>query len=370
MTETPLETEMSAEAKLEELTVDRKTDLPSLGRADSAFVRMHFDVWNKIDDHPRQRDSRRHKNAKHFRELKEAGKGAVRAKMYDVHAAVLKGHWYKVDGHTRTYLWNNNELPPPEDGYLNVRVSKVRSREELNALYETFDNPSAAERPYEKNYGALKELGLTLKSKRLRTGFFSDALSLAIRGRCRGQVEPWMLDLDQAGAIGVYSEELKQIDELNLRPDLFTSGPLAAALVMMAINKRSLGFWRDLNDRRTFRSPDGHADDPPGAILRMIQSTGHDNKRARHPLWQQKLFGCSLRACNEWLQAKKDGKEKWYKNLPMPADPYPFIERVRKKKKLDYSPKLFRPPEEFSGTLTEPNPAERLQKKALYAPKK
>ena len=89
--------------------------------------------WIALPDHPHHRNTVRHASAAHLGQAKRAT-GALASLLAHVVAACWEGAYYKVDGHTRSYLWERGELPRP-DG-LHVTIYRVASRAELDALYE------------------------------------------------------------------------------------------------------------------------------------------------------------------------------------------------------------------------------------------
>lgn len=107
-----------------------------------------------LPDHPRQRDTARH-----------AAKAAKRhlADTFVTHdrvvAAKYRGKWYKVDGHTRAYLWENGQLRKPT----HVTVDKYwcSTKAEFDRLYKAFDNMGAAENARDLAFGILQEAGIT-----------------------------------------------------------------------------------------------------------------------------------------------------------------------------------------------------------------
>ena len=71
--------------------------------------RLSLKQWTAIPSNPLQRDEIRHGKYAVKHHLDEAVGGHI-----VVHAACLpNGMYFKLDGHTRNYLWNANILPPP-----------------------------------------------------------------------------------------------------------------------------------------------------------------------------------------------------------------------------------------------------------------
>ena len=84
--------------------------------------RMGVRQWVNVPDNPRQRDTVRHANKAKRKHLKEADEAHG-----IVFAAMLDGEiTWKLDGHTRAYLWDTGELELPK-GKLTVVCFNVSS---------------------------------------------------------------------------------------------------------------------------------------------------------------------------------------------------------------------------------------------------
>jgi len=308
---------------------------------------MHFDAWRQLPNHPRQRDTATHAaRAKHFKEAKKTS-GAITEGLASVVAAVFKGNWYKVDGHSRTLLWDLGEIQMPPGKMLHVRVHEVRSRQELNHLYRMFDNPSAAERPYEQIFGAMRELGMEIHSKRLHRGHFKEALNLAIRGVGAARQPTGMAELDLYAATAVYRDEIIMLDNLSKRgldPNIFTTGPLAAAMVSVFLWPETEEMWKNLADGVWQKTLEGF--DAPGIITDTIDKIQKKNV-ARDREEQERLFRSCLMTAKVWTKARRQGKERWFKRIPTGLDPFQLLEEVRTWKGYGYEATLFRPPHEL-----------------------
>lgn len=305
------------------------------------IVMMDWAVWRDLPSHPRQRDTERHAKAKHFIEAKASNKRIVKEHLAHVTAAIYRGRWYKVDGHTRTFLWENGSLKLPDDHTLRVTVFECRTRDELNKLYTMFDNPSAAERSYEQVYGAMRELNMELRSKRLRRGHFKDALFLAIRALPSAR-QPNVGDLDLYKATAVYKKELMKLDTMSKRglvPSTFLTGVLAAALVSVKLWPKTIELWRALNEDEWERR--GGRSDAAGILAQHINMARGNENLTRSSQWQEHLFRMALMAAKKWNEANEKGETHWFKAVPRELDPVPLIEAVRKKERLGFDLTLF-----------------------------
>lgn len=123
-------------------------------------VYLSPEEWAAIPANPRQRDTERH-----------AAKAVHLRKPHPVHAfvsmAVLPdGRRYKLDGHTRSFLWEKGDVEAPT--LLTVDTWNCDNVEQVKQLYGVFDNASAVETTADRMFGAYREHGLEFKSPLLR----------------------------------------------------------------------------------------------------------------------------------------------------------------------------------------------------------
>lgn len=332
-------------------TISSTDQLPASAPAEGV-VMMSFEVWRGLKTHPRQRDTERHAKAKHFMEARTST-GVVLDRLNHVTAAVWNGEWYKVDGHTRTHLWEAGELPKPQDDTLRVTVYECKTRDELNHLYMTFDSPSAAERSFEQIYGAMRELGVTLNSKRLRRGHFKDALFMGIRGLPASRQPPKAADVDLYKATAFFKDELLMLDQASPRgldPSVFLTGILAAALITTKLWPETIELWAQLNDGQWRRTSSGQSD-APGILTQEIMKARGNERVTRSSRWQEQLFGMALMAAKKWHEGHEKGETHWFRVAPRRLDPVPLIEQMRKEAGKGLEPTLFIDPELISERL-------------------
>lgn len=215
----------------------------------SYTVQMSSARWASLADHPRERDAQRQARKTHW-QLARAAHGAVLETLRWVVAAEWNGQIYKVDGHTRSLLWMSGALPDP--GLVFATVYRCQSREELNALYATFDTQSAAVTMYDRVTGAYREQGLELRSKRLRAGTIVDALSIAQRGIARSTeaVGECDEDWDVYNAVATFAPELRLLDSVDPQPEVFHTGIVSAALLALALDTGTIDFFALLSRGR------------------------------------------------------------------------------------------------------------------------
>ncbi|MFO1351547.1 MAG: hypothetical protein U1F68_13120 [Gammaproteobacteria bacterium] len=290
---------------------------------------MTVQDWCELPDHPRQRNTARHAHAGHWMLAKQA-KGAVLDHLAHVTAAVLEGNYYKVDGHTRAYLWETGQLKAPDT--LHVTMYRVASKAELNELYTVFDTQSAAETSFDKVFGAYREHGLTLTSKRLKNGFIVDALNIALRGVTRANQDKRKFpEIDIYKAVGAFKDELMLLDGVNPQPEVYYSGVIAAALIALSLYPHGIDFFQKLAGREGNKR-NGRMD-PVEAVLVFV-----DRLKQERSSWvnaqQEELCARTFRAFLAWEQGRQDKGQFWFKSKLRAIDVRPFIQEMKVKKAI------------------------------------
>lgn len=285
-------------------------------------LKMSVDDWIKTPNHPRQRDTVRHARASHWREAKLA-EGALEAHLHHVTGAVLDGQLYKVDGHTRAYLWEIGELKRPQE--VIVTAYRVQSKQELLDLYKAVDVFSAAETLRDRVAGAFREHGFTPKSILFSRSLLTDALHIALRGVPRGKRSKLLREFDVYKAVGVFMPEIVMLDQFEPDVHVFRSGVTAAALIMLCLDRKSAGFFQKLAEK-SGEKIEGKMD-PVESVLSLI-SEFKLQKYRRPPLAQVDLCGRCIRAALCWMEGR-DSKAYWRNNRPTPVDVSAYVEKVR-----------------------------------------
>ena len=272
----------------------------------SYLAQVPLQMWLAIPPHPRQRDAR--KQAKTISDFLSAAKGAQRERLRWVTAADLEGQVFKVDGHARSVFWELNPSHAPDQ--VIVTVFRCDSREDLNALYATFDAAGAAETMYDRVCGAYHEHGLTLNSKRLRYGSIVDALHIATRGTPRAADAA---DLDVYEAVGAFRAELLTLDALDPQPEVFVTGLVAASLIALSLSSVAAGEFFGKVSAGQGSKKEGRPD-PVERVLLRGQSLQKANT-TRQRIMQVELCGAALMAFDAW-RAGEGNEEYW--NLEFP----------------------------------------------------
>ena len=305
--------------------------LVDTGRIMTAHLTV--EAWISLPDHPHHRHVAQHANAIHLQHARQA-KGAVASLLSHVVAACWEGVYYKVDGHTRGYLWQCGALPRPDR--VHVTIYRVGSRTELDALYATFDISTALKTGYDQVLAGFRDCGLQLQSARLKQGFLSDALNIALRGVPRDLQDPVSLDLDIYRAVAVFKTELELLDGIDPQPSPFFSGVVAAALLGLALFKTKpvLDFFVRLN-REEGQRKRGRSD-PVDAVLLAIEKMRLE-KIAIQASVQGELCARVMRGLQTWLLGPKQNRQQyWLQNAIHPANMAPVLAALKAKKEIEY----------------------------------
>lgn len=184
--------------------------------------------WSDVETNPRQRDTERH--AKRARHLKTWHPDHALVVM----AALPDGKRYKIDGHTRAYLWTN-DFPPPLGTEIFATVWACPSRAEVMSLYDVHDNQAATESKLEKIFGAMRQYDVQFSSPLLASG----------NGLITGITLPSELAYGGEhsninGGFKSWLPELKLLDEVGPTGNkLFPAPMLAAAILILRRHGRN-----------------------------------------------------------------------------------------------------------------------------------
>lgn len=201
------------------------------------YIDMTPAEWADVPDNPRQRDTELHAH-------KAAYLNDFRPPHAMVDMAVLPdGQRFKLNGHTRSYLWVNNKVPAPPT--LRVTVYVLNSYADVLEAYAWFDNALAAEKGADIIQGAFKANGVRLQSGMLRNGRVGSALRLLFGQYSNAYGKDWRDYELVYQAVRHFSAELKMLDEVSPTPKLFPPGIQMAALIT---------FKHDDGDARDFWS--------------------------------------------------------------------------------------------------------------------
>jgi len=196
-------------------------------------IEMTPQQWADIHDNPRQRDTEAHaKRAAHLRTPHPSHVKVNAARSPD-------GTFYKLDGHTRSYLWKTGQVPAPDK--LFVDVWNCFSLQDVKDLYATFDSRAAVETSPDQMFGGIRESGLSFQSELLKSNRYAAALRYGYE---------LLFGQNPARAISVYdllkywTPELKLLDECEPTRKRFHTGVAVAALITFRrYGREASDFW-------------------------------------------------------------------------------------------------------------------------------
>lgn len=184
--------------------------------------KMSVNEWIDVLDNPIQRNTEVHAKKALRNHLKSSS--PIQAK---VSAAELPdGTLIKLDGHTRSLLWETGRLERPDVVYCDVY--HVQNLEMAKLLYSHFDNPIAAENAIDRLSGALRDANIVLKSPYLMNGL-SSALRVLEGGKSAGHIY---------GSVLLWKREIEMLDSLCLKSQGANSGRILGCLALL--RKRNL----------------------------------------------------------------------------------------------------------------------------------
>lgn len=183
-------------------------------------VEMSPTEWATILDNPRQRDTEAH--ARRADHLKTPHPAHLKVNM----ARLPDGRKYKLDGHTRSFMWQSGAVEAPP--MLSVDVWNCRTLEDAKGLYSTFDSKKAVESAADQIFGAKREHGIKYESPLLANGKFSAGMRFA-EGCLFG--DSVARDLSIYDLLANWGDELSMLDDCKPTTKRFHTGIIAAALL-------------------------------------------------------------------------------------------------------------------------------------------
>ncbi len=162
-------------------------------------IEMTVDDWIKVPDHPRQRNTESRARMALRGHLKDLAKPHC-----FVDAVRFRGQLFKLNGHTRAFLWEQKKLNRPPS--LTVNVVESKTDREFKELYDMYDSKKAAKTTKDTLYGACREIGLDLTSGLLKSHGFTSQLR-----RCSGDTKSSLYAI-----VIAWQEEIRALDDLGL----------------------------------------------------------------------------------------------------------------------------------------------------------
>jgi hypothetical protein len=249
--------------------------------------------------------------------------------------AKVDGELYKLNGLQRQLAWTSGKLKTPEN--LVAQIIEITAADFL-ALTEEIQAKRKASLPVNEYVKAIyKELGLSFNSARFKEGLISEAITVAFRGRPRALQDKRFIkervELNLKKAIELFSEELLFIDSLDPKPELFLTGVLAAALIMLggtSPNTDIREFLVRLNNHQG-EIKDG-LEDPVAGLLRVLEGYRMSDRNAQS---QMTIDLCKkvIQSITLW-QEGADSPKFWRKKLITGIDHMPYIRKLKHQKQV------------------------------------
>ena len=194
--------------------------------------------WAVIAENPRQRDTeKRARKAKYLHTPHPTHRAVNMAILPD-------GRRIKLDGHTRSYLWQNGQdigIPVSAPAVLAVTVWWCSTLAAACDLYQTFDSQGAVESPQDQLFGAKREQNAQFTSPYFKDSTFSSGLRLAYEALF-GQ--PPARGASTYELLRYWMPEMRLLDPCGPTRTRFCAGLVAAALLSLRrYGPRVVGFW-------------------------------------------------------------------------------------------------------------------------------
>lgn len=263
------------------------------------FIQLTIDEWILVADCPVQRDTQRHAE----KSIKKHLKNRSRTQSL-VSAALLNNQLIKLDGHTRSFCWQNNWLKRPESNLVDVSVYPCKVIDEVINLYYEFDGQSQGKDCKDKTDSAFKECQFTPSSGLIKDGSLTYALQMAT-GKFSNNFN---LRIHSAEWLSV----LKLIDKANFTRSRFPAAIFAACLITVRVfGEIAMIFWRsyyqDAGEKKN-----GACDGVQALSELLLKRKAQDMVGGRN--CAKNILGCSLYCFECWK------KEKWLIHSPRCLD--------------------------------------------------
>ncbi|MBR0802865.1 hypothetical protein JQ636_04875 [Bradyrhizobium japonicum] len=219
------------------------------------YTQMTPQDWSNVAGNPRQRDTAMHAKLA-IKYLAEPVPPHIEVKM----GKLPDGAAYKLDGHTRSYLWDQGLIPVP--AMLEVTIYELQNIDEVLAAYQWFDNYLAAEKSTDVMQGAFRANGLHPQSHLVRMGRINTALRRVYRlvaSEDEGYDPGWQYD-NIYEAVRFFARELTAFDALEPTGKQYPPGVQMAVLITLKRDPEDAAkFWKLYSEEKG-KKEDGRMD--------------------------------------------------------------------------------------------------------------
>lgn len=302
------------------------TDKIKLNNKTICYSKASFDDWSILPDDfgDTKGSSKRHIQKTEKKWLSLSKNEKLQNYIVSVDVALIDRNYFKITGLIREGLWKKGLLAKPDSLILCIYSLDQSAYDELiSALYPI----SLKNRSQKQVLACYKRLGITFDSNRLKHGYITEAINIALRGEPRALQDKRSLrnEINIDSAIEVFKEELILIDRINPDVKLFSTGILAAALLMLSIDPQTIEFFTRLNSLQG--ETKNERNDPVESLLRMIESM--KKKATSEGKFQVELCAKTIRAILAW-NAGAESDKYWLKRL----NSVDFLPNIRKMKSI------------------------------------
>jgi hypothetical protein len=232
--------------------------------------------------------------------------------------AKVDGELYKLNGMQRQLAWTSGKLKAPRQ--LLAQIIEITAADFLALKAEIKAKRKASVPTNEIIKEIYQELGLSFRATRLKEGLISEAVTIAFRGRPRELQDKRYIkervELNLKKAIGLLAEELQFIDGLDPKPEIFMTGVLSAALIMLGSTSPNTEI-REFLQRLNHRQEEGYRMSDRNAQSQMTIG----------------LCKIVIQSITLWLEGA-DSPKFWRKKLVTGIDHMPYIRRLKHHKQV------------------------------------
>lgn len=212
---------------------------PSEAGVECKQITMSLEDWISVPDNRRQRNTEA-RAGRAFHLYRHS------LTHQTVSMAILpSGQKYKLDGHTRCWLWERGKIPQPR--LLFVIVYFCDTIEEIDQLYSMFDAREAVKSLSDNVFSASNQYSLSFDSSLLKRFKFGNAVKTAY-----GLIFNKNVNRDSAAiykAVNFFKTELQMLDKVEPTADRFPASIIMAALVTLKrYGQSGMDFWIRYSD--------------------------------------------------------------------------------------------------------------------------
>ena len=212
----------------------------------------------------------------------------------DVVVCRFKGKLYKVDGHTRCYVWMNG-LSDRTPEVIHARVWNCATREDVKWCYDHYDNQAAVETSSDKLAGAMRSNEVVFNTDWLNKHAFFSALWYA---------QAFWVDVgrkqDPHDLFAAWLDELKLFDRCSPTPDMWQVPYMAGALIALRVyGEPAVGYFTQYQ-QQAGTTTRGLAD-----AIQVLLNHHEVNKKAMGNTARFEIARTMVNGCKAYIDGKR-----------------------------------------------------------------